>query len=177
MVSRRLEKLEKDYRTECYSIVCFNIHFADKLRHQGATHLHCFKNRVSVVISHKCAIVLRKTEDKREAVHTGHILDHTDVQALRCSCVVVHWNGSQRARRTYRALPPPLPPPGTFHYGPKMYLRVSRTQSRLFPGQSLGCTGVIALCARVPSWVQSVADWAQVTNASFKSLVHYCFVT
>ena len=53
--------------------------------------------------------------------------------------------------------PPPPPSPGTFHYGPKMYLRVSRTQSHLFPGQPLGCTGVIALCARVPSCLQSVA--------------------
>ena len=46
--------------------------------------------------------------------------------------------------------PPPPPPTGTFHYGPKMYLKVSRTQSHLFPGQPLGYTGVIALCARVP---------------------------
>ena len=69
--------------------------------------------------------------------------------------------------------PPPHPPPRTFHYGPKMYLRVSRTQSHLFPGQPLGCTGVIALCARVPSCLQSVDDIAPVTNASFKSLVHY----
>ena len=53
---------------------------------------------------------------------------------------------------------PPPPPLGTFHYGPKMCLRVSRTQSHLFPGQPLGCTGVIALCARVPSCLQSVAD-------------------
>ena len=72
---------------------------------------------------------------------------------------------------------PPPTPPGTFHYGPKMYLRVSRTQSHLFPGQPLGCTGVTALCARVPSCVRPGADWAQVTNASFKSLVYYCFVT
>ena len=42
--------------------------------------------------------------------------------------------------------PPPPSPPGTFHYGPKMYLRVSRTQSHLFPR----CTGVIALCTRYP---------------------------
>ena len=34
--------------------------------------------------------------------------------------------------------PPPPRPPGTFHYDPKMYLRVSRTQSHLFPGQPLG---------------------------------------
>ena len=53
--------------------------------------------------------------------------------------------------------PPPPPPPGTFHYGSKMYLRVSRTQSHLFPGQLLGCTGVIALCAMLPSCLQSVA--------------------
>ena len=72
---------------------------------------------------------------------------------------------------------PPPPPPGTIHYGLKMYLRVSRTQSHLFPGQPLGCTGVIALCARVPSCVHPGNDWAQVTNASFESLVHYCFVT
>ena len=83
---------------------------------------------------------------------------------------------SQGARRTYRATPPPPAappptPPGTFHYGSKMYLTVSRTQSHLFPGQPLGCTGVIALCARVPSCLQSVADWAPV-----KSLVHYYFV-
>ena len=52
---------------------------------------------------------------------------------------------SQGARGTYRA-----PPPGTFHYGSKMYLRVSGTQSHLFPGKPLGCTGVIALCARDP---------------------------
>ena len=78
---------------------------------------------------------------------------------------------SQGARRTYRA-----PSPGTFHYGSKMYLRVSRTQSHLFPRQPLGCTGVIALWARVPSCLQSVADRALVTNASFKSLVHYYFV-
>ena len=56
-----------------------------------------------------------------------------------------------------------------------MYLRVSRTQSQLFPGQPLGCTGVIALCARVPSFLQSVAYWAPVTNASFISLVRYYF--
>ena len=72
--------------------------------------------------------------------------------------------------------PPPPPPPGTFHYGSKMYLTVSRTQSHLFPGQPLGCTGVIALCAKVPSCLQSVTDWAPITNSSFKSLVHYCFV-
>ena len=71
----------------------------------------------------------------------------------------------------------PPSPPGTFHYGPKMYLRVSRTQSHLFSGQPLGCTGVTALCARVPSCGHPGADWAQVTNASFKSLVYYCFVT
>ena len=63
---------------------------------------------------------------------------------------------SQGARGTYCA-PPPLPP-GTFHYGSKMYLRVARAQSHLFPGQPLGCTGVIALCARVHSCLQSVAD-------------------
>ena len=63
---------------------------------------------------------------------------------------------SQGARRTYRA--PPSLLPGTFHYGSKMYLRVSRTQSHLFPGQPLGYTGVIALCARVSSCFQSVAD-------------------
>ena len=73
-------------------------------------------------------------------------------------------------------LPPPPPPPGTFHYGPKMYLRVSRTQSHLFPGKPLGYTGVIALCARAPSCVHLGAALAQVTNASFESLVHYCFV-
>ena len=54
--------------------------------------------------------------------------------------------------------PPTPPPPGTFHYGSKMYLRVYRTQFHLFPGQSLECTGVIALCARVPFCLQSVAD-------------------
>ena len=48
------------------------------------------------------------------------------------------------------------PPLGTFHYGSKMYLRVSQTQSHLFPGKPLGCTAVIALCARVPSSLQSV---------------------
>ena len=64
----------------------------------------------------------------------------------------------------------------SFHYGPKMYLRVSKTQSHLFPGQPLRCTRVIALCTRVPSWVQPVVAWVQVTNASIKSLVHYCFV-
>ena len=57
-----------------------------------------------------------------------------------------------------------------------MYLRVSRTQSLLFHGQPLGCTGVTALCARVPSCLQLVSDWALVTNASFKSFVHYHFV-
>ena len=72
---------------------------------------------------------------------------------------------------------PPSSPPGTFHYGPKMYLRVSWTQFHLFPGQPLGCTGVTALCATVPSCVHPGADWAQVTNASFESLVHHCFVT
>ena len=58
---------------------------------------------------------------------------------------------SQRARRTPIASPPlPTPPSytGTFHHGPKMYLRVSRTQSHLFSGQPLGYTGVRALCAR-----------------------------
>ena len=75
--------------------------------------------------------------------------------------------------------PPPRHPlpPGTFHYGPEMYLRVSGTQSHLFPGQPLGCTGVMALCASVPSCIHPGAYSAQVTNASFKSLVHYCFVT
>ena len=68
-------------------------------------------------------------------------------------------------------------PPKTYDYGPKMYFRVSWTQSHLFPGQPLGCTGVIALCARVPPCIQPVADWQQVINTSFKSLVHYCFVT
>ena len=58
---------------------------------------------------------------------------------------------------------PPPPPP--FHHGPKMYLRVSRTQSHLFPGQPLGCTRVTALCARVPSCVHPGADCAQVTTA------------
>ena len=48
--------------------------------------------------------------------------------------------------------------PGTYHYGPKMYLRVSQTQSHLFPSQPLGCTAVIALCARVPLSVQPVPD-------------------
>ena len=69
-------------------------------------------------------------------------------------------------------LTPPPPHPRTFHYGPKMYLRVSQRQSHLFPGQP--CTGVIALCARVPSCLQSVAYCAQITNASFKLRVH-CF--
>ena len=82
---------------------------------------------------------------------------------------------SQGARGTYHA-PPPPPHQGTFHYCPKMYLRVSRTQSHLFPGQPLRCTGIIDLCARVPSCLQSVPDRALVTNASFKSLVHYYFV-
>ena len=54
--------------------------------------------------------------------------------------------------------PPPPPRPVTFHYGIKIYLRVSRTQSHLFPGQSFGCTGVTALCARVPSCVHPGAD-------------------
>ena len=55
--------------------------------------------------------------------------------------------------------PPPPPPPGTFHYGSEMYLRVSRTQSYLFPWQPLGCTGVIALCARVPlAFSQSLTE-------------------
>ena len=71
----------------------------------------------------------------------------------------------------------PPPPPGTFHYGPKMYLRVSRTQCHLFPGQPLGCTRVTALCARVPSCIHPGTDRAQVTNRSFESLVHHCFVT
>ena len=66
--------------------------------------------------------------------------------------------------------PPPPSPTGTFHYGPKMYLRVSRSQLHLFPGQPMGCTGVTALYARVPSWVQPVADWVQVTNVLFKLL-------
>ena len=52
-----------------------------------------------------------------------------------------------------------------------------RTQSHLFPGQPLGCTRVTALCARVPYCVHLGADWAHVTNASFESFVHYCFVT
>ena len=80
--------------------------------------------------------------------------------------------------------PPPPPPrplvhhpthplPRTYHYGPKMYLRVSRTQFHLFPGQPLGCTGVIAHCASVPPCVQPVADCAQFTKALFKSRVHY----
>ena len=75
--------------------------------------------------------------------------------------------------------PTPHHPPsqGTFHYGPKMYLGVSRTQSHLFRRQPLGCTGVAALCARVPSCVHPGASWVQVTNASFESLVRYCFMT
>ena len=99
---------------------------------------------------------------------------------------------SEKARRTKlnewespedppcTSTPPPSPAPsspGTFHYGPKVYLRVSQTQSHLFPGQPLGCTRVTALCARVPYCVHLGADWAHVTNASFESLVHYCFVT
>ena len=55
---------------------------------------------------------------------------------------------SDRASRTPPP-PPPTPFPGACHYGPKMYLRVSRTQSSLFPGLPLGCTGVIALCTRI----------------------------
>ena len=95
------------------------------------------------------------------------------------TCLLVAWASqtklhSQGAPGTYHA--PPPPPPGTFHDGSKMYLRVSRTQSHLFPGKPLGCTGVIALCARVPSCLQSVADWVPVANASFKSLVYYYFV-
>ena len=86
---------------------------------------------------------------------------------------------SERARRSHRASPPPPPPspPGTFHYGPKIYLRVSRPRSYLFPGHPLGYTGVTALCTRVPSCVHPGADWAQVANASFEALIHYRFVT
>ena len=40
---------------------------------------------------------------------------------------------SERARRTHRAPPPPPLPPRTFHYGPKICLRVSQTQSHLLP--------------------------------------------
>ena len=79
-------------------------------------------------------------------------------QEQNLSCASKLCSGSQGARWAYRALHPPPPLPGTFHYGPKMYLRVSRTQSHLFPGQPLGCTGVKALCARAPSCLQSVGD-------------------
>ena len=65
---------------------------------------------------------------------------------------------SQGARGPTVHPTPPPPNRGTFPYGPKMFLRLSRTQSHLFPGQPLGCTGVIALCARVPSCLRSVAD-------------------
>ena len=65
------------------------------------------------------------------------------------------WNEIVREPGGPTVHPPPPPPPrpqGTFHYGPKMYLRVSQTQYNLFSEQALGCTGVIALCARVPLW-------------------------
>ena len=72
---------------------------------------------------------------------------------------------------------PPFPTPTPTPYGPKMYLRVSWAKSHLFPGQLLGCTGVIALCARVPPCVQPVADWTQSANTLFKSLVHSFIMT
>ena len=59
---------------------------------------------------------------------------------------------SERARGTHWAFPslPSPPNPGTFHYGSKMYLRVSWTQSHLFPGQPLGCTGATAVAQGYP---------------------------
>ena len=68
----------------------------------------------------------------------------------------------------------PTPSPGTYHYDPKMYLWESQTQSHLFPGQSLECTSVIALCPRVFLYVQPVAA---LINTSSKSPMHHCFVT
>ena len=76
----------------------------------------------------------------------------------RAARLVLCKSSSQRAQRSPRAPPPHPPLPGTFHSGPKMCLRVSRTQSHLFPGQPLGCTGVVALCARILSCVQRSAD-------------------
>ena len=63
--------------------------------------------------------------------------------------------------------PPPPPLPGTFHNGPKMYFRVSRTQSHLLPGHPLEYTGVIALCARVPSCLQSVDFWSKLETHGY----------
>ena len=100
--------------------------------------------------------------------HLGQLVLHTG-SIPHCA------RPSERASRTYRDPPPspfPFPWQGTYHYVPKMYLRVSKTQSHLFPQQPLGCI----LCGRIPLGVQPVADQVQPTNISFKSHMQYCFV-
>ena len=96
--------------------------------------------------SHPQALISKAMRKSRKAKQGKHLMIHS----LPLFCLL---SISERAQRTHRASPPE-----TFHYGPKMYLRVSRTQSHLFPGQPLGCTGVTALCARVPSCVHPGAD-------------------
>ena len=78
-------------------------------------------------------------------------------------------NNGQGTRRTPRALPPP---PGIYHYGPKMYLRVSRTQSHLFPTQPFGMRWSYSPL-RIGTPLCSASRWLSI---SFKSLMHYCFV-
>ena len=72
-----------------------------------------------------------------------------------------------------RATGPTVHHPETCWYGPKMYLRVSRAQSHLFPRQPLGCTWVRTLCARVPPGNQPFANRAQFTNTLSKSQIRY----
>ena len=75
--------------------------------------------------------------------------------------------------------PPPHPPPS--HQKPTtMVLKCTwgcpKHDLTCSPDRHWDALELIALCTRVPSDVEPVADWAQLTNTTCRSHTHYCFV-